>query len=551
MEEIMGIFMRKKWQSIFIAFALAITSATSLLTDSVSAVAGDIGPWQTATNTLPAERVVGASVEYNGFIYIIGGRNASINETVSTVYYSHIANSGQPDTWSSTSNLPQALDFASGFTANGYIYAVGGIYDSSGTASTVIYYTQPNSDGTLSEWRSATELAPHTLASAVVVNDYLYIIGGIVPSLDPNGESDLYPPVYYAQLNNDGSIGPWQISSIRLPVQSFIPSIVTHNDYIYILGGGDNTSGQASSSTVHYAHVNSDGSIDPWTVSNIPLPQPTGFGTSIVANGYIYIMGGSPTVQANIATDVVLYSRISSDGSLEEWQTSIHQLPVPRTGAMSVLVNDRIYIIGGWNSDYDASLSNKIYITSVEPQTITPPTNLTALTPTKQKPALSWDSVPEATSYTVHRNGSLVGTSSTASFTDMALSADGNYSYTVTASNGSISSESSLPFTVQYDSTSPTATGATISGWLAIHWANPSISANASDALSGAVGGEFYVDTDPGQGNGTPMTYSDGKIRGKVLISGGGGGWHTVYMRSKDAAGNWSTTTSVRYFYIG
>lgn len=132
------------------------------------------------------------------------------------------------------------------------------------------------------------------------------------------------------------------------------------------------------------------------------------------------------------------------------------------------------------------------------------------------------------------------------------LSTDGaNQSVTGTAVDNAGNTSTATISGINIDKTRPSATNAAISGWLAIHWANPSISANASDALSGVVGGEFYVDTDPGQGNGTPMTYSDGKIRGKVLISGGGGGWHTVYMRSKDAAGNWSTTTSVRYFYIG
>jgi dipeptidyl aminopeptidase/acylaminoacyl peptidase len=75
-----------------------------------------------------------------------------------------------------------------------------------------------------------------------------------------------------------------------------------------------------------------------------------------------------------------------------------------------------------------------------------------------------------------------------------------------------------------------------------------SISASATDTGSGIQRGEFYIDTDPGQGNGTPMTYdpSTGKVVGEVTLSStnSSDGLHTVYIRAVDWAGNWSTTVS-------
>lgn len=77
------------------------------------------------------------------------------------------------------------------------------------------------------------------------------------------------------------------------------------------------------------------------------------------------------------------------------------------------------------------------------------------------------------------------------------------------------------------------------------------MNANATDALSGVAGGEFYIDTDPGQGQGTPMTYSNGKITASKTITGVGTGQHKVYMRTKDNAGNWSAPVYAQFTYIG
>lgn len=77
------------------------------------------------------------------------------------------------------------------------------------------------------------------------------------------------------------------------------------------------------------------------------------------------------------------------------------------------------------------------------------------------------------------------------------------------------------------------------------------MSANATDALSGVAGGEFYIDTDPGQGQGTPMMYSNGKITASKTISNVGLGQHKVYMRTLDKAGNWSAPVYAQFTYIG
>ncbi len=69
------------------------------------------------------------------------------------------------------------------------------------------------------------------------------------------------------------------------------------------------------------------------------------------------------------------------------------------------------------------------------------------------------------------------------------------------------------------------------------------VTATAADALSGPWNGEFYLDADPGQGNGTPMTLSGSTLTGTIGTNIAPG-IHTIFARSRDKAGNWSTVVS-------
>ncbi len=66
------------------------------------------------------------------------------------------------------------------------------------------------------------------------------------------------------------------------------------------------------------------------------------------------------------------------------------------------------------------------------------------------------------------------------------------------------------------------------------------------------ISGEYYFDTDPGNGNATPMIAFDGNfnnafetIAGNTIPSPVSQGTHTLYMRAKDVAGNWGRSFGV------
>ncbi len=127
-----------------------------------------------------------------------------------------------------------------------------------------------------------------------------------------------------------------------------------------------------------------------------------------------------------------------------------------------------------------------------------------------------------------------------------------NLSATGTAVDNAGNTNSVTVSPIKIDKTAPTASTPTVSNtFIILTRPTQTYTATVSDALSGAAGGEFYMSTtDPGTGNGTPMTYSAGKITGTMSTSGLSAGTYTVNMRSKDTAGNWSAVVTKTFTII-
>lgn len=75
---------------------------------------------------------------------------------------------------------------------------------------------------------------------------------------------------------------------------------------------------------------------------------------------------------------------------------------------------------------------------------------------------------------------------------------------------------------------------------------NPGFTVPAHNPAAAITQAEFFINTDPGLGNGTPLTLTPGTditiANAAINISGLANGTHNVYFRSKDAGGRWSLT---------
>jgi len=102
------------------------------------------------------------------------------------------------------------------------------------------------------------------------------------------------------------------------------------------------------------------------------------------------------------------------------------------------------------------------------------------------------------------------------------------------------------------DKTRPVVSGLNVSpnptGGVAI----VTLTGSATDSASNIVRAEWFEGTDPGPGNASAMSATDGTfnslseaLTASVNVSGWAAGNHTLYVRAKDAAGNWSLTANV------
>ncbi len=152
-----------------------------------------------------------------------------------------------------------------------------------------------------------------------------------------------------------------------------------------------------------------------------------------------------------------------------------------------------------------------------------------------------WDNTSTTVTYTCTDNTGGSGIASCSS--PQTKSADGTYTLTGTATDNAGNS-SSVNVTVNIDSTAPTVANVTLAtDPLAVNQTT-TLSANVTDNTSGVSKVEDYTGTDPGQGNGTPMTLSNGTATATVGPYSTAG-MHTYFVRSEDNAGNWSSPMSV------
>jgi virginiamycin B lyase len=150
--------------------------------------------------------------------------------------------------------------------------------------------------------------------------------------------------------------------------------------------------------------------------------------------------------------------------------------------------------------------------------TLNAPTGLNGASPTNQ-PVIGWNSVTGADHYNVYRDSNSVGSSSTTSFTDSSAT-EGSHTYSVTAVDllGSESPQSS-PITILVDKTAPTIGALSWSSNPKATTASTTLTASTSDSLSGVAGGEYFIGSDPGVGNGTAASYSGGNLSATIGAS--------------------------------
>jgi len=147
-------------------------------------------------------------------------------------------------------------------------------------------------------------------------------------------------------LSIEGEIFDWHETN-NLPVSTYEHhQCTTSNNYIYCIGGKINSQ---ISNEVYFSKINTDGTLGEWN-KTIQIQLPLIYNQCFTYLNYIYTCGGMTQTQPNIFTDKVWFSKISSDGSLEEWKET-KSLPLRVGGHQCVRFKDFIYTISGVNTE--------------------------------------------------------------------------------------------------------------------------------------------------------------------------------------------------------
>jgi len=358
-----------------------------------------------------------AAVAYNNRMYILGGLTTSSTVLSSnTVQYADIKPNGVLTSFTATGM--QALSGTGGgnrygVTAHAYnntLYVIGGNATFAGTPVTNVDYARLNSDGTMNSWKQTSALSGSgrlTVGGSytTIFGGYLYANGGC-SAVDASGYcSSVASDIQLASINADGSLAPWNIM-LNLTNDRFAHTMIAWQGGLYRLGGcrsQDLVTGACTNTVldVDYGVINQTGEA---STVNSSVPSGTGncdganpyscdlpgeayignmLSSSVVYNGYLYIMGGctntnsSPSNGCTTVSSNVAYQAIGSDGSLNRPAScpvgsyvdsycidDVNTLPSNRLASSATVFNGRIYLVGGNSA---GASDNRLDYVSINP----------------------------------------------------------------------------------------------------------------------------------------------------------------------------------------
>ena len=143
---------------------------------------------------------------------------------------------------------------------------------------------------------------------------------------------------------------------------------VVANGYVYYIGGIDPVPNPSTATTASYfAKLNANGTIGTWQSTGVSLPAARAGHTAVYSNGYIYVIGGSASkanglneFRLGAGTNTIYYAKVNKDGTLGAWATAANTLPAARVWHSSVANNGYIYAFGG-TPDGGSLAANTVY----------------------------------------------------------------------------------------------------------------------------------------------------------------------------------------------
>lgn len=301
---------------------------------------GKLGSWRQNPTSFSGARKSFEAVAYGGYVYVLGG--ISGGSYFDDVQYAKIKDDGSLGSWASTKSFSTARSNFAAAADRGYLYILGG-GDNSGTLHNDVEYDRIDpSNGKLSNWQATQSFATaRNSLEGVAYDGYMYVLGGY-----GGGQRN---DTQYARIGNGGSgvTGSWQTASNKFATPRDAHTSVVHDGYLYVIGGVNNNGTMLAS--VQYTKLENDGSFaSSGSCSNVwcataSLPNGLAYHSSTIYGNYVYVVGGKG---GNSQAKVVYYAQFGADGQLGQW-TPTTELPKGRYSNSSVAHDGYVYSIGG------------------------------------------------------------------------------------------------------------------------------------------------------------------------------------------------------------
>jgi N-acetylneuraminic acid mutarotase len=229
--------------------------------------------------------------------------------------------------------------------ATGIPYGTTSFTDNTGTAGATYTYKVRYVNGcslsaathAVGSWTSTASFTTGRYGhTSVTYNGYVYVMGGYL------GGTSYLNDVQFASMNTNGTVNPWTAAA-SFPTQRSYHTSVVYNGYVYIIGGYNGS----YLNDVQYAPLNPDGTVGTWASAGAGFPSPRYSHASVVYNGYLYVIGGYAGGTSYL--NDVRFAHINPDGSLGAW-TAAASFPTARYRHTAVAYNGYLYVIGGRSS---------------------------------------------------------------------------------------------------------------------------------------------------------------------------------------------------------
>ena len=308
---------------------------------------GDLGPFTAASATLGSVREGEATLVSGDRVYLLGGRDSS--GAVADVDAGMLHPDGSLDAIAPTgAPLTTARADLAAAVAWNFLYAVGG-RDATGAPLATLERASLADDGTVGSF-AAYDVASLVTAryghSVVVVDDAMYVFGG----RDATGTA--LASAERATINAGGSLGPFStVSNVTLGTARSGQATLVIGDRIYAIGGTD-TAGNALAS-IEVAGIYPDGTISTfYPMSTTSLVAPRSGASIAVIGDSVYVIGGTSGTSSLSSLE---RAHIQSDGTLGPFSpVTTVALGTPRARAGVVSSGNTVYVIGGASSGGNA-----------------------------------------------------------------------------------------------------------------------------------------------------------------------------------------------------